>query len=163
MLDVAAGHGRHARALCKAGFRVIAVDIDISGLEDLKDDPRVEIVAADLESEPWRFSSRRFDGIVVTNYLHRSHFPFLVSALADGGVLIFETFAQGNARLGRPRNPDFLLVPGDLLTAFALHLHVIAYEHGDEREPRPAVRQRICAVKGDGPYALGEGNIHPEA
>jgi SAM-dependent methyltransferase len=154
VLDVAAGNGRHTRFLREKGFRVVTSDIDTSGLNDLTGDPYIEIVAADLEIAPWPFAGKLFGGIVVTNYLHRPHFPLLISVLASGGVLIFETFGQGNEQLGRPRNPDFLLKPGELLEAFAPHLHIVAYEHGEERAPRPAVRQRICAVKGSGPYTL---------
>ncbi len=154
VLDVAAGHGRHTRALRSKGYSVVSVDIDVSGLSDLEGDSHVEIVSADLETEPWPFASRTFGGIVVTNYLHRPHFPLLESALANEGVLIFETFGQGNERLGRPRNPDFLLGPGELLRAFQKKLHVVAYEHGEERDPRPAIRQRLCAVKGAGPFRL---------
>lgn len=154
VLDLAAGHGRHARALASVGLKVTAVDLDVSGLGDLAGDPRIAAVAADLETGVWPFAARTFDAIVVTNYLHRPHFPHLTAALADGGVLIFETFGQGNERLGRPRNPEFLLAPGELLEAFAPRLHIVAYEHGVEQVPRPAVRQRLCAVKGSGPFTL---------
>lgn len=147
VLDLACGRGRHTRHLRALGHRVVAVDIDVSGLEDLEDDEKVEIVEADLEACGWPFGSRLFDGIVVTNYLHRPLFPVLRHSLAAGGVLIFETFAKGNERYGRPSNPDFLLEPNELLDAFATALTVVAYEHGFEQEPRPAVRQRICAIK----------------
>ena len=156
VLDIAAGHGRHTRALRALGRTIVAVDVDVSGLSDLKTEPHVEVVAADLEALPWPFEGRKFGGIVVTNYLHRPHFPLLVSALENNGVLIAETFGQGNERLGRPRNPNFLLEQGELLRAFEPHLHIIAYEHGEESVPRPAVRQRICAIKGPGPYMLPE-------
>ena len=151
VLDLAAGHGRHARALAARGHAVTAVDVDVSGLDDFDG---AEIIAADLETGVWPFAGRRFDGIIVANYLHRPHFPHLVDSLNDDGVLIFETFGQGNARLGRPRNPDFLLAPGELLGAFGELLTVVAYEHGEERTPRPAVRQRLCAVKSQDPKLL---------
>ena len=151
ILDVAAGHGRHARALHARGHAAFAVDIDTS---DLQDAAGIEVLAADLETGSWPFPAAAFDAIIVVNYLHRPHFPHLVHSLADGGTLIFETFGQGNERLGRPRNPDFLLAPGDLLQAFAAHLHIVAYEHGVEQTPRPAVRQRLCAVKGGAPLPL---------
>jgi len=154
VLDVAAGHGRHTRAMRALGFGVVAVDVDVSGLEDLKHDAAIQIVAADLEAGPWPFADRKFDAIVVTNYLHRAHFSHYVTALTDEGVLIIETFGQGNELLGRPRNPEFLLKPGELLEAFGSKLHIIAYEHGAEQEPRPAVRQRLCAVKDSGPVLL---------
>lgn len=143
VLDLAAGQGRHTRVLTAMGLRVTAVDIDVSALNGIG----AEVIAADLECGTWPLPNHRFDGIVITNYLHRPHFPHLVAALNDGGVLIFETFGRGNERLGRPRNPDFLLAPGELLTAFGTALQIVAYEHGEERQPRPAVRQRICAVK----------------
>ena len=154
VLDVAAGHGRHTRALRTLGFGVVAVDIDVSGLADLKSDPAVVIQQVDMETASWPFVGRRFDAIVVTNYLHRAHFPHYVNSLEDDGVLIIETFGQGNELLGRPRNPDFLLKPGELLNIFSPDLHIVAYEHGAEQEPRPAVRQRLCAMKTPGPVLL---------
>ena len=153
VLDVAAGHGRHARALAQRGYRVTAVDLDVTGLDD-PSDPPTEVMAADLEGGTWPLAGRVFAGIVVTNYLHRPHFPHLVASLSPGGVLIFETFGQGNERVGRPRNPDFLLAPGELLAAFSPHLQIVAYEHGAEQSPRPAVRQRLCAIKSETPSAL---------
>jgi SAM-dependent methyltransferase len=150
VLDVAAGHGRHARAFKDLGFRATAIDLDISGLADFQG----EVIAADLETGVWPLAGRSFDAIVVANYLHRPHFSHFIAALSPGGVLIFETFGKGNAAYGRPRNPDFLLSPGELLAAFSPPLEIVAYEHGAETQPRPAVRQRICAVKGAGPYSL---------
>jgi SAM-dependent methyltransferase len=150
VLDVAAGHGRHSRALVDLGLQVVAVDVDVSALHDTG----AEIVETDLETGEWPFMGRTFDGIVITNYLHRPHFPHLIAALNEGGVLIFETFSQGNEKLGRPRNPDFLLAPGELLAAFGSVLEVVAYENGEEQQPRPAVRQRICAVKQSEPVLL---------
>jgi SAM-dependent methyltransferase len=151
VLDVAAGHGRHARALARRGFKVTATDIDVSGLADTG--PGIDVIAADLEGGGWPFAGQRYDGIVVTNYLHRPLFPHFAASLADDGVLIYETFGQGNEKLGRPRNPDFLLAPGELLTAFP-GLQVVGYEHGAEMTPRPAVRQRLCATHRTAPVNL---------
>jgi SAM-dependent methyltransferase len=151
VLDLACGSGRHTRRLRAMGYRVLAVDIDVTRVEDLSSDENVEIMKADLEAGDWPFSDRRFEGIVVTNYLHRPHLPRLVESLAPGGVLIYETFAKGNEKLGRPRNPEFLLNPAELLDAFAPRLTIMAYEHAIEDEPMPAVRQRICAVKAVAP------------
>jgi SAM-dependent methyltransferase len=146
VLDLACGAGRHSRYLSVLGYRVVAVDLDVSSLTDLASNEMVEIVEADLECGAWPLVERRFDGIVVTNYLYRPHFPLLVESLTLGGVLIFESFGKGNDRYGRPRNPAFLLNPGELLEAFGPYLTIVAYEYGLEDEPRPAVRQRICAV-----------------
>lgn len=98
------------------------------------------------DGSPWPLGARRFAGIVVANYLHRPLMPRLTSALAEGGVLIYETFAAGNERFGRPTNPDFLLRPGELLEIVRGRLRVVAYEEGVVTTPRPAMVQRICAV-----------------
>ncbi len=147
VLDVAAGHGRHTHFFLLRGCMVTAVDEDVSGLEPLNHAQNVTVVEADLEDGTWPFEENSFDGIVVANYLHRPHFSHLIASLKPNGVLLFETFGQGNEKLGRPRNPDFLLAPGELLEAFSKNLLIVAYEHGIEQTPRPAVRQRLCAVK----------------
>ena len=151
VLDLACGSGRHTRLLKARGYQVLAVDIDVTRVEDLSGAENIEIMKADLEAGDWPFAERRFDGIVVTNYLHRPHLPRLVESLAPGGVLIYETFAKGNEKLGRPSNPEFLLNPAELLEAFAPRLTIMAYEHAVEDEPTPAVRQRICAVNASTP------------
>lgn len=154
VLDLACGDGRHARYLAARGHPVTAVDIDISGVADLAGHPMVEVLALDLETGHWPFAGRQFAGIVITNYLHRPHLAWLPASLASGGVLLMETFGRGNERYGRPRNPDFLLAPGELLSALQESLQVVAYEHGLEQSPRPAVRQRICAVRAPEPQTL---------
>ena len=109
--------------------------------------PRCEIVEIDLEDGgPWRLGGG-FDGIVVALYLHRPLFPDLIAALAPGGVLIYETFMRGNERFGR-RRFDFLLKPNELFDAFSRDLTVVAFEQGEVIEPKPAMMQRIAAVKG---------------
>lgn len=153
-LDVACGRGRHARLLASLGHSVEAVDRDAEALAALAGVEGVITRRADLEDGPWPYAERRFDGIVVCNYLHRPLFPLLVEALADNGVLICETFMIGNERFGRPSNPEFLLRPGELLEAFAASLHVIAFEQGEVALPKPAVIQRLCAVRGTGPARL---------
>jgi hypothetical protein len=83
----------------------------------------------------------------VVNYLHRPLFPHLLAALSPGGVLIYETFAAGNERFGRPANPDFLLRPGELLEVVRGRLRVLGYEDVFSADPKPAMIQRICAVR----------------
>ena len=144
VLDLAAGSGRHARILIDCGYAVRAVDRDISALLPLAG-PRCEVRQVDLGTgAPWPLGDG-YDGIVVTNYLHRPLLRSIKGALAPGGVLIYETFALGNERFGHPRNPDFLLRPGELLEAFA-GLAVVAFEQGEVITPRPAVIQRIAAI-----------------
>ncbi len=148
VLDVACGNGRHAKLFARRGCVVDAVDRDPACGELLAGEPNVRFLAADLEAGPWPYMGRRFDAIVVVNYLHRPLFPRLAAAVADGGVLIYETFAVGNERYGRPSNPDFLLQPRELLDVFGAHLHVLAFEDGVVDAPRPARIQRLCAVRG---------------
>jgi len=145
VLDVACGGGRHARWFATAGHDVVAVDRDFAALRSLAGIARVQPLQADLEAAPWPFLDTAFGAVIVTNYLHRPLFPVLRAALAPGGVLIYETFAAGNERHGRPANPDFLLQPGELLRASA-GLRVLAYEDCYVARPKPALVQRVCAI-----------------
>jgi SAM-dependent methyltransferase len=146
VLDLAAGDGRHTRLLRQKGFSVRAVDRDVSALLSLAG-MGCEVQQVDLETgAPWPLGSG-YRGIIVTNYLHRPLLPAIAGALAPDGVLIYETFALGNERFGRPRNPDFLLRPGELLEAFAM-LTVVAFEQGEVTTPRRAVIQHIAAIAG---------------
>lgn len=147
VLDLACGAGRHVRLFLDRGHPVTAVDIDPSRLAALGDRAGLEVIAADLEGgAKWPLGARRFAGIVVTNYLHRPLLPAIVDAVAPGGALIYETFAAGNERFGKPRNPGHLLRPGELLEAVRGRLEVVAYENLEIGEPHPAVVQRIAAV-----------------
>ncbi len=122
-------------------MQVVAVDRDPQHI------PGARFIRADLEDgSPWPFAGERFEGVVVTNYLHRPLFPHLRESLAPGGVLIYETFMVGNERFGKPSNPRFLLRPGELLEAFK-DLTVKGYEEGELAEPKPAMIQRLCAVR----------------
>jgi SAM-dependent methyltransferase len=146
VLDVAAGGGRHARLFRRLGHPVVAIDIDSGGLADLAADPGVEILCHDLEDgSPWPLAGRQFAGVVVTNYLWRPILPDIVASVAPGGALLYETFAAGNERFGKPSNPDFLLKPGELLEAVRGAFRIVAYEDVELPDPRPAMVQRIAA------------------
>ena len=146
VLDLAAGHGRHARFFASRGADVLAVDRDAAALETLHGVAGVARRVADLESGAWPLAGETFDAIVVVNYLHRALFPHLLGALRDGGAFLYETFAVGNERFGRPSNPDFLLREGELLDVVRGRLVVVAFEQGRIDGARPAVVQRIAAV-----------------
>lgn len=148
VLDVACGGGRHSLWFAARGCRVVAVDRDASIGALADSHAAVHPVVADLEGGPWPFTGRQFGGVIVTNYLHRPLFPHLLDALAPGGFLLYETFAIGNERYGRPANPDFLLRSGELLDVVAGHLKVIAFEDRRVDRPKPAMVQRVCAVRG---------------
>ncbi|MEZ5843614.1 MAG: class I SAM-dependent methyltransferase [Hyphomicrobiaceae bacterium] len=147
VLDVACGGGRHLRAALAAGHPVTGVDRDLAGTHDLESRTGVRLVAADLENgDAPPFAGDRFAGVIVSNYLWRPLLAAIVAAVADDGVLIYETFAVGNARFGRPSRDEFLLRPGELIDAVAGRLVVLAYRHGEVAAPRRAVRQSIAAV-----------------
>ena len=148
VLDLACGAGRHTALLASLGHQVLSVDQDISMVESLKDES-VQTLELDLEGSDWPLLNQEFSAIVVTNYLYRPFLDELPKILTEDGVLIYETFAEGNAKFGKPSNPNFLLKSGELLAlAQRSGLKVIAYEDIYLDHPKPAMVQRICAVKG---------------
>lgn len=151
VLDLACGGGRHARLLAASGHPVVAADRDPAALARAAG-PGIVTMQVDLEADgaAWPFETGRFAAIVVVNYLHRPLFPHILASLANGGVLIYETFASGNALYGKPSNPDFLLKRGELLEVLrqrAGSMQVLAFEEGYAEVPKPAMLQRICAIK----------------
>ncbi|HZX85453.1 MAG TPA: class I SAM-dependent methyltransferase [Reyranella sp.] len=145
VLDVAAGGGRHTRFFADRGHTITAIDRDVSALVAR---PNVEVVQADLEDgSAWPLPGRVFGAVVVTNYLHRPLLPELLDVLAPGGVLLYETFMEGNERFGRPSRPEFLLKDGELLELVRGRFSVVAYEARMISEPKMAMVQRIAARK----------------
>lgn len=154
VLDVACGSGRHVRLALAQGCRVTGIDRDISRALPLADNPALTLIEADLEAgSPFPLRGERFDGVIVTNYLWRPILPDIVSCVAADGVLIYETFAQGHERRGRPCNPDYLLRPDELVEAVRPGLTVICYEHGITAGERPKIVQRIAACGPGHPWA----------
>lgn len=110
--------------------------------------PALELLLADLEDAPWPFPPAAFDAVVCCNFLHRPRLDLMAALLAPGGLLIHETFADGNAKYGRPSNPAFLLRAGELFRAAErAGLVVLGYEQGYVERPGPALVQRVCAVR----------------
>lgn len=148
VLDLACGSGRHSRLLAALGHAVTALDRDPQALAAAAGQG-IATVLHDLEAPgaAWPIAPGSMAGIVVTNYLHRPLFGAIAAALAPDGVLIYETFARGNEKFGKPSNPDFLLNPGELLQlAERGGLRVLAYEDGVIASPKPARVQRLCAL-----------------
>ncbi|WP_284155476.1 class I SAM-dependent methyltransferase [Sulfuricystis multivorans] len=150
VLDLACGYGRHARFLAGMGLHVEAVDRDAEALAALAGVANVTTRHADLENGPWPYYSRVFDGIVVSRYLWRPLFPQIFNCLAEGGVLIYETFMEGQQLYGKPENPAHLLRPGELLELVGKRFTVIAFEQGEVLGAvgDPQVIQRICVRRG---------------
>lgn len=120
-LDVASGRGRNALWLAERGLSVVAVDRDAEVLAQLSQAARAReldlaVRLLDLETGVPDIPAASFDVIVVTHYLHRPLFPWLVGALRPGGLVIYETFTRAQALRGKPSNPAFLLEPGELVT-----------------------------------------------
>ena len=143
VLDVACGMGRHLHWFHERNHPVTGVDRSPEAIDSIS--PLGEAICADIENGPWPLAGRRFDGVIVANYLRRPLLPTLVASVAPGGVLVYETFAQGNETVGKPSRPDFLLRPGELLQACA-PLRIVAYEDGFLTAPERFV-QRIAAVR----------------
>ena len=149
VLDLACGAGRHSVLIAGMGHEVLAVDQDVSAVASLQNS-LITPQHLNLEEADWPLKGAEFSAIVVTNYLYRPHWDELPKMLQKDGVLIYETFAQGNGDFGKPSNPNFLLNTGELLTFAARHgLKVVAYEDIYVDQPKPAMVQRLCAVKGE--------------
>ena len=159
VLDVACGRGRHARWFYERNHALAMVDISQNAIDSIAGTipfpgDRYEAVVADIENGPWPFAGRQFDAVVVTNYLWRALMPTLLASLAPGGVLIYETFTQGNETVGKPSRPDFLLRTGELLEV-CRGLRIVAFEDGFHAGPEghsarfvqriAAVRETVCA------------------
>jgi hypothetical protein len=143
--------------LAARGLHVTGVDRDADALDALP--PSVERLQADLEAGPWPLPGRQFDLVLVANYLWRPLFPVLLASIAPGGWYVHETFADGQQHLGRPRNPDFLLQPGELLRA-CRGLHVLAYEDGVVNGAR---LQRVAARRLSAAQPLLESPVPPNS
>ena len=156
VLDLAAGRGRHARYLAARGATVLAVDRDADALAEVSALPGITTQVADLEGSAWPLGEARFDAIVVVHYLHRPLLAHVRAALKPGGVLLYETFARGNEAYGRPRNPEFLLAPGELLDWAAQRpaLIVVTFEQGTMRRGADdaVVIQRLAAIAPGGAW-----------
>ncbi len=142
LLDVACGHGRHARFFAARGLEVLAVDRDAEALASLAGVPGVRTEQRDLEADAWPYAEASFDAVLVCNYLWRPRWEALVATLRPGGLLLYETFMQGHERYGKPSRPEFLLADNELLVRCLPTFSVLAYEQGDEGG---AVKQKIVA------------------
>ncbi len=157
ILDVACGAGRHMRLALDEGYRVTGIDKDLSCVEELGARPDVALIEADLESgRPFPLREQRYDGVIVTNYLWRDILADIIGCVAPDGVLIYETFALGHERHGKPSSPDFLFRNNELLEAVLPELTVVAYEHGIRQGDFPKIVQRIAACGPEHPWSGAE-------
>lgn len=137
-LDLACGCGRHALLLAEQGFSVTAADWSPVALEILEQQARaggvefarksggepilpcnwgIEAICADLQNAI--LPDAAFSLILCIHYLERGLMPSMARALRPGGMLLFETYTTAQlAFQGGPRNPAYLLAPGELRECF---------------------------------------------
>jgi SAM-dependent methyltransferase len=150
VLDLACGAGRHMQYLSSLGHSLLGVDRSDEALRAAS--AWGDTLMADIENGVWPLPNQHFGAVVVTHYLWRPLWPQILGAVESGGVLLYETFAQGHETVGRPGRPEFLLQPGELLkVAAGGGLRAIAYEDGFLESPARFM-QRIVAVR-EGPSA----------
>lgn len=150
MLDVASGRGRHSRFFAQQGALVTAVDRDANALQAITSVAGITTECRDLEANAWPYDPGSFDAVLVSNYLWRPTLAALLATVRTGGMLLYETFMDGNERFGKPSRPDFLLRPNELLELVRDGFRVVAYEEGDEVDGNGqtvAVKQKLAAVK----------------
>lgn len=162
VLDVACGPGRHMQWLKQKACCCTGIDRSAEALAVASHYGNT--IQADIEGGPWPLMEnglpRQFDVVLVTNYLWRPLFPVLLQSLAAGGVLLFETFTQGNETVGKPSRSDFLLRTGELLL-LCQSLRIVAFEDGFLPDPARFV-QRIAAVRpSDAPDTAGPPTRYP--
>ena len=154
ILDLACGSGRNGKFLLEKGFNVVFLDRDISLLGWVPKASRSQVVKHDLENGTrWCFLPCSFDAVVVTNYLYRPIFADLLSIIEEGGVLIYETFSKGNEIYGRPKNPNYLLQPEELIDIVRPSMRIISFKEGYSDEGRKSITQKIVAIKRTGKTA----------
>ena len=151
--DLACGRGRHALPGAALGLSMIAVDRNLEFLRAVRDAARargltVAPLQADLETRHGiPLQPHGCGAILVFRFLFRTLAPAIEAALAPGGLLLYETFTRDQARLGGgPRNPQFLLEPGELRSLFP-GLEVLAYEEGTRAGERPEAHASLAARK----------------
>ncbi|HZP44184.1 MAG TPA: methyltransferase domain-containing protein [Candidatus Binataceae bacterium] len=132
-LDIAAGTGRNAIALARAGFRVVAADYSVAAMRTvgrlaaLEHLPIFPLITDLEESFPFRHAV--FDLVVNISYLDRRLVPQLKRALRIGGVLLFDTFTIAQLPLGHPHDPKFML-QHDELRAILADMEMLHYREG---------------------------------
>lgn len=132
IVDLAAGRGRHAVPLARAGRRVIAIDVVAAAVADARAAAAMHAIAADASMLPLRGES--IDAIVCVNYLDRDLFPTLPSLLRPGGTAIIETFTVAQRSLGRGPTSDAHLLRRDELPALLAPLAILEHREGLVRD-----------------------------
>lgn len=126
-LDIASGAGRDAIFLALQGFDVTAIDYNPDAIKRCKslatyNHVEISTIERDIEKSGERLSfisDDSFDIITVCRYLHRPLFNDIKRILKPGGIIAYHTFMQGCEKIGRPKNPNFLLQENELSDLFS--------------------------------------------
>ena len=163
LVDLACGTGRHITALIDRGYpvtmQITAADINQNHLEMLKMSlpagAPMTPVCVDLEQDGAvladQLGQSRFDLVLVTNYLHRPLLAQIFGLVSPGGLILYETFGQGNEVYGKPSNPDFLLAEDELTDRlpadFAVQLRFFGQRQELYPERPPAIICQLAAQR----------------
>jgi len=149
ILDLACGKGHNGLFLAKKALPVTLCDFSAEDLNHAKSSAeqaglKVKIWRVDLEKEGINpLYENAYGAILVFRYLHRPLIPCIKKALLRDGILIYETFTIGQAKFGKPSNPDYLLKRGELKAWFR-EWHIMHYFEGILENPQRAVAQIVC-------------------
>jgi len=132
-LDLAMGEGRNAIYLATRGFDVDGVDVDPEKVACARTASRrlgapIRAVVGNVEDGTYILPLETYAVISVFNYLHRPLFKDIRDGLVPGGVAVYQTFTIEQQRFGKPTDPDHLLQPGELKSAFAGWEHLACRE-----------------------------------
>lgn len=149
VLDLACGDGHNGLYLAAKGLPVILADRSEDALRTAKDaasgmQGKVTIWKVDLEKPGENpFPEQEYSAILVFRYLHRPLMPCIRKALKTGGFLVYTTYTLEQAQFGKPRNPEFLLKPGELMDWFKDWKVLHSFE-GIQENLRRAVAEIVC-------------------
>ena len=114
-LDLACGYGRNSIYLEDRGYKVISIDISKKALDDFSGKNITKICKNIEDINSWPVHEKKFEIVLVTNFLNREIFSYILKSVNKGGYLIYETFSEGNEKYGKPKNKDFILKSKELL------------------------------------------------
>lgn len=129
VLDLACGLGRNGLYLLNNNIPTVFADRNPESLDIVQNrivqlappqSANARLWEVDLETENSRpLAEQYFGAIIVFRYLHRPLLEEIKASVLPGGLVIYETFTQAQASIGRPRNPDYLLKDRELEHSFA--------------------------------------------
>lgn len=148
VLDLAMGEGRNAVFLAGHGFRVTGIERSPTAIAKARAlaaerGVALEVIEADLEQ--FILPAESFEVVLCFYYLDRMLFPAMARALVPGGWLIYETYTREQLRFASgPRNPAYLLEPGELRQAFPGLAIRLYRETAEEKAIASLVAEKPC-------------------